>query len=117
MAQITNNAIASVGDRQIVISNDDDVKFVMALEAKLEADAEEPIEVDSTKAGIYRVWSGMTFIGIVYEALRLESHSSHASFERASYWIAKPTSDCQERSLPSSELAIQAVVDAWRYGA
>lgn len=101
MTQTFDTRSRSSCSNQIFISDDDDVKFVMALEAKLEADAdpEEPIEVDSLGDGTYRVWAGITFIGIVI----------HCS----SGWIAKPTSDCQERLYSSSKLAIAAVVRAW----
>lgn len=78
MTQLTSNAIAIFCDRSF-----------------------SDIEIDSTSSGIYRVWKGMTFIGIVKRC------------DRTLCWIALSTSNCTEEPYLTSELAIQAVVDAF----
>lgn len=76
----------------------DDVEYVTQLEAKLEADE---IEVDSTKAGIYRVWKGMNLIGTV---------------RRCKYtmcWLALSSTVVEAEPYLTSDLAIAAVKTAW----
>lgn len=101
MTQIYRLRSRSSYSSQIFISDDDDVKFIMALEAKLEADAEEPIEVDSTGNGIYSVWKGMKVIGLIKRC------------PRSRFWIAEPAGKYNPRRYLSSELAVSAVVRVW----
>lgn len=77
-----------------------DVEYVMELEARLEGDTTEKVEIDSAVPGIYRVWKDMTFIGTVRRC------------KRTLCWIAKPLGATVGQPYLTSKLAISAVVEA-----
>lgn len=82
--------------------SDDVVKYVMAQEAKLEADQKqaEEIEVDCAD-GVYRVWRGATFIGSFYQCSQTRN------------WTTEPMY-APSRRCTTPQLAQNAIIKAYK---
>jgi len=80
---------------------DAEVEYAMEIERKLEAyeqkQEEELIEVDSA-SGVYRVWKGMSLIGIFYRCLK------------TGLWVAEPRYVGKKRRYKTAEQATDAIV-------
>jgi len=80
---------------------DAEVEYLMEIERKLEAyeqkQEEELIEVDSA-SGVYRVWKGMSLIGIFYRCLK------------TGLWVAEPRYVGKKRRYKTADQATNAIV-------